>query len=121
MRTLSAEQWGRFSFVFSFLGVLSVFTELGVGGIAIKGLLADEDRPGFAGAYITLRGALGALSYALAVGFVVVAGYPAEVVHAMAIAGVVMVIASVCPTPTKPSSRPTCRCAPSPSAWSSPR
>ncbi|MDQ6797018.1 MAG: flippase [Actinomycetota bacterium] len=95
VRTLSAEQWGRFSFVFSFLGVLSVFTELGVGGIAIKGLLADDDRPGFAGAYITLRGALGALSYALAVGFVVVAGYPAEVIHAMAIAGVVMVIASV--------------------------
>lgn len=95
VRSLSLEEWGRFSFVFSFLGLISVFTELGMGRVAIKGLLDEGDPGTFAGAYITLRGALGVLAYAMAVAFTALAGYPAEVVHATAIAGLVLILATV--------------------------
>ena len=41
-----------------------------------------------------MRGALGLLAYAVAMAFVVLAGYPPEVVRAMAVAGLVVVLAS---------------------------
>lgn len=95
VRSLSLEQWGRFSFVFGLLGLLSVFTDLGVGRVAIKGLLEPgTDRAAFAGTLVVLRAVLGFLGYLLALGVVLVGGYPAEVVRATAVAGLVVVLAT---------------------------
>ncbi len=50
VRNLSTADWGRFSFIFGFLGLLSVITDLGVGRLAIAGLLEEHtDRSRFAG------------------------------------------------------------------------
>ena len=38
VRNLSASEWGQFSFIFGFLGLLSVITDLGVGRLVIAGL-----------------------------------------------------------------------------------
>lgn len=95
VRHLSVEQWGAFSFVFSLLGLLAVFTELGLGRLAIKGLLDGEHDPAtFAGTLVVLRGLLGLLAYLVALAFVVVADYPGEVVRATAVAGLVVVLAT---------------------------
>ena len=95
VRHLSVEQWGAFSFVFSLLGLLAVFTELGLGRVAIKGLLErDRDPVRFAGTLVVLRGVLGVLAYLVAVAFVVLADYPGEVVRATAVAGLVVVLAT---------------------------
>ena len=95
VRTLSREQWGQFSFIFGLLGLLAVFTDLGVGRVAIAGLVdAENDRPRLAGTYIVLRSLLGLLGYVMAIGFVVLAGYPSRVVAGTAIAGLVLVIAT---------------------------
>ena len=94
IRHLSVSEWGRFSFVFSLLGMLVVITTLVNNRLAIHGLLHSDDPAGYAGTYVLLRGALGLLGYAAAVTFVVVAGYPSDVIRATAIAGTLVVIAS---------------------------
>ncbi len=95
VRTLSVDGWGRFSFVFALLGVLSVFTDLGVGRVAIKGLLdAGTDSAAFAGTLVMLRAALGLGGYGLAFAVVKLGGYPPEVVRATLVAGVVVVLAT---------------------------
>lgn len=95
VRRLTVEQFGRFSFVFSFLGLVAVLSELGIGRASIRGLLDERrDSARFGGTMVVLRGVLGVLSYGLAVGFTVLAGYPSEVVTAMAVAGAAMVLAT---------------------------
>lgn len=95
VRHLSVEQWGAFSFVFSLLGLLAVFTELGLGRVAIRGLLDDEhDHAAFAGTLVVLRAVLGLVAYVAALAFVVLAGYPGDVVRATAVAGLVVVLAT---------------------------
>jgi O-antigen/teichoic acid export membrane protein len=95
VRSLSVEEFGRFSFVFSLLGLLSVFADLGLGRVAIRGLVGPGSDPArFAGTLLVLRAVLGAVSYGLAVGFVTLAGYPAEVVRATALAGLVVLLAT---------------------------
>lgn len=95
VRHLSQADWGQFSFVFSLLGLLAIVTDLSIGPVAIRGILDGERDPGrFAGAYVTLRAALGLLGYLLALAFVTLASYPAVVVETTAIAGVVVLIAT---------------------------
>jgi len=95
VRSLSVDDFGRFSFIFGFLGLLSIVTDLGIGRVAIAGVLHGDDEPGsFAGTYVLLRVALGFLGYVVAIGFVVLAGYPPEVVRAMAVAAVGVVVAT---------------------------
>ena len=95
IRSLSVEQFGRFSFVFSLLGLLAVFTELGIGRVAIKGLVTDDSQRGhFAGTLVVLRAVMGAVGYVVAVGFVLVFGYPSEVVRATAVGGLILLLAT---------------------------
>lgn len=95
VRQLSTEDWGRFSFVFGFLGILSVLTDLGVGRVAIASLLEEgTDRRRSGGVYVLLRLLLGVAGYVLAVSLVAALGYPAAVVRAMAVAALVLVAAS---------------------------
>lgn len=95
VRALTPEQWGQFAFVFSLLGLLSVVTDLGASRIVLSELgKPGVDQGGFAGQYVLLRAALGLLAYLVAVAFVVVARYPAEVVVATAVAGLISIVAS---------------------------
>ena len=95
-RTLDVDEFGRFTLIFAVLGLMSIVTDMGIGRIAVRGMLGGTDRdPGsFAGAYIVLRTLLGLLGYALVIGFVIALGYPGEVVTATAVAGVVIVLAT---------------------------
>jgi O-antigen/teichoic acid export membrane protein len=93
-RTLSQEEFGQFTLVFSLLGIVSVVSELGTGRVALSGVLEDEDPATFAGAYILLRTLLGLVGYALAVIVVVAAGYPDVVIRTTLVAGLVIVLAT---------------------------
>jgi O-antigen/teichoic acid export membrane protein len=95
VRNLAVHAWGEFSFVFSFIAIVSILTDLATSPMVIKGVLADNDPGRFAGIYVLLRAALGLLAYAVAMAFVVLAGYPAEVVRTMAVGGSLLVAASV--------------------------
>lgn len=95
VRSLSVPEFGRLSFVFSLILLIAVFADLGIGRLSIKGLLDGERDPAtFAGTLVVLRAAMGTVTYGAAVLFVVVAGYPDEVVRAMLVAGVALLIAT---------------------------
>lgn len=95
-RMLSPDEWGQFSLVFGVLGMMSVITDLGVGRVVLSRLTGDDhvEIGRVAASFVSLRLALGVLGYIVAVGFVLVSGYPTEVVVATAIAGLVVVIAT---------------------------
>ncbi|MGI9595248.1 MAG: oligosaccharide flippase family protein, partial [Acidimicrobiales bacterium] len=94
-RTLDQDTFGRFTFVFGLLGMMTIATDLGLGRVAISGVLPDaENRDSFAGSYVVLRSLLGLIGYGLAVGFTVVGGYSSEIVQATAIAGAVVIVAT---------------------------
>ena len=95
VRSLTPDDFGKFTFIFSVLGMLSIITDLQVGRIAVVRLSTGLNDPGrFGGSYVLLRLALGVVGYALAVGFVAVAGYPPDVVRATAVAALVVVVAT---------------------------
>lgn len=95
VRTLTPSDWGRFAFIFSFLGLISVITDLGVGRVILAGLLDPAtDREHLAGAYVTLRLTMGLIGYVIAVGFVSLAGYPTKVIFGTMVAGLVLVLAT---------------------------
>lgn len=95
-RLLSPDDWGKFSFIFGLLGLLSIITDLGVGPVVLARLMDDDEREvaSVAGSYVALRLALGVLGYLAAVGYVLALGYPTSVVRATAVAGVVVVLAT---------------------------
>lgn len=95
VRQLDARTFGQFAFVFSLIGLLSFATDLSSSRVIVRALAQpDADRPELAGAYVCLRSALGLVTYATALGFVLVAGYPSEVVLATAIVGLSLIIGS---------------------------
>ncbi len=94
-RSLDAEEFGRFTFVFGLLGMLTIITDLGLGRVALGGVMPGSDDPArYAGSYVVLRSLLGLIGYGVAVGFTAVAGYPSEIVTATAIGGAVVIIAT---------------------------
>ncbi len=98
-RNLDQEAFGRFTFVFGLLGMMSIVTDLGLGRVALSGVMSDRvvdaaDRRAFAGTYVVLRLLLGFVGYGVALGFTIVANYPSEIVRATAVGGVVVVVAT---------------------------
>ena len=95
VRSLTVPEFGQLSFVFSLILLVAVFADLGIGRLSIKGLLDGEHDPAaFAGTLVVLRAVMGTVTYTAAVVFVVVAGYPTEVVRAMLVAGLALLIAT---------------------------
>lgn len=92
-RTLSLEQFGQFTLIFTVLGLMSVVTDMGIGRLAVRGML-EGTHSGFAGSYLVLRSLMGVAGYGVALLVVVAAGYPDEVVRATAVAGVVILLAT---------------------------
>ena len=95
-RSLSAPEWGQFSFVFALLGVMAIVTDLGVGRVVLAKLIdGDPDEiASTASSFIALRTVLGVAGYVLAVGYVVILQYPGQVIEATAIGGLVVVFAT---------------------------
>ncbi|MEP9390774.1 oligosaccharide flippase family protein [Gordonia sp. VNK1] len=95
-RTLSPDDFGAFSLVFGILGLMAIVTDLGVGRVVLGDLVkTDQDASSdLAGSFVLLRLALGLVGYVVAVVFVVVADYSAEIVRATLIGGLVVVIAT---------------------------
>src|SRR5436190_3215115 len=85
IRELTKEEWGQFTFVFSFLAIVAVVSNIVNSRVAIRGLL-EEDADRFAGSFVLLRTVMGLLAYVLAVGVVAIAGYPTAVIQATAVA-----------------------------------
>ena len=96
VRALSPEDWGKFSFVFGVLGMMSIVTDLGVGRVVLARLTGDDhlEIGRVASNFIALRALLGLVGYVVAVGFVLLSGYPSDVVLATAIGGLVVVVAT---------------------------
>jgi O-antigen/teichoic acid export membrane protein len=92
VRHLSLEDWGRFSFVFALLGILSVFTGATNPRVVFRAL--EEDDGELVGTYVLLRFAIGVLTYAIALAFVSLGNYPPVVLRATAIAGLSLVLAN---------------------------
>lgn len=94
-RTLGQEEFGKFSFIFSYLTLLSILTDMGVGRVALAGVLPEQpDRARMAGNYLILRFMLGLIGYVAACVFVVLLDYPSDVVRGVFIAGAVLVVAT---------------------------
>ncbi|MGW0036444.1 flippase [Gordonia sp. NPDC003376] len=95
-RVLSPDDWGKFSFVFGVLGMMSIVTDLGVGRVVLARLVGDDHAEirSVAASFIALRTTLGLIGYVVAVGFVALSGYPSDVVLATVIAGLVVVLAT---------------------------
>ena len=95
-RILSPDDWGKFSFIFGVLGLMSIVTDLGVGRVVLARLVGEDadEISRVATSFIVLRVALGLIGYLVAVLFVLLSGYAAHVVYATAVAGVVVVIAT---------------------------
>lgn len=98
-RTLDVDHFGQFTLIFTILGLMSIVTDMGIGRIALRGVVEDEDDAShdpayFASAYLVLRTLLGVAGYVLALVVVVLLGYPSEVVAATAVAGTVVMLAT---------------------------
>jgi O-antigen/teichoic acid export membrane protein len=95
-RILSPEAWGHYTFVFALLGLMAIFTDLGVGRAVMAQLIVDdpEEVARTSSAFIALRVLLGLGGYVIALAYVVVLQYPGDVIRATALAGLVIVFAT---------------------------
>jgi O-antigen/teichoic acid export membrane protein len=92
-RTLSAADWGGFTFIFSLTTLLGAIFDFQASRLVLEELLDPEVDSGRAiGSYMMLRFALGAASYVAAIVFVVAAGYPDVVQRGMLLGGVMLLL-----------------------------
>lgn len=95
-RTLTGDDWGRYSFVFALLGLMDVVTDLGVGRVVLSRL--SSKNPGEAseigGSFIALRTLLGIIGYMVALGYAQISGLSPLVMAAAALAGTTIVLAT---------------------------
>ena len=95
VRHLTDDQWGELSFILSLLSLVGFVSDLKLSRVVLAEVLASEDGAGdVVGSYVGLRGAIGLVSYAVALAWVAVGDYSAHVVFITAIAGLNLVIMS---------------------------
>ena len=95
-RTLSPDDWGRYSFIFGLLGVLALVTDLGVGRAVLARLTAadPEEAKEVAGSFILLRVVLGILGFVIAVLYAAATGLSPALVAVVAFAATGVVLAT---------------------------
>lgn len=95
-RTLAPDDWGRYSFIFGLLGIMSLVTDLGVGRVVLVRLTAGDSQESrrVAGSFILLRIVLGLLGFAVAVAYAAVSGLSVTVVAVLAFAATSVVLAT---------------------------
>lgn len=95
-RTLTGDDWGRYSFVFALLGLMAVVTDLGVGRVVLSRLASGNpaEASEIAGSFISLRTLLGGIGYFVALGYAYFSGLSPLVMAAAALAGTTIVLAT---------------------------
>src|SRR5439155_1627921 len=79
---LGPDGFGAFSFIFNLLGLLGLLADFQTSRIVIREVIdAGDDLDPVVGSFVTFRIALGALTYAIALAFVVFGNYPRVVVE----------------------------------------
>ena len=87
VRHLTDSQWGELSFVLSLLSIVGFISDLKLSRIVLAEVLASEQGAGdVVGSYVGLRSAIGLVSYAVALVWVIVGDYSTHVVLITAIA-----------------------------------
>lgn len=97
VRQLTEVEWGQFSFVISLLGIIGFIADLKLSRIVLRDVVAADadDAARVIGSYVGLRLAIGAVSYAIAMAWVLIGSYPREVVLGTAVLGLNLIILSV--------------------------
>jgi O-antigen/teichoic acid export membrane protein len=97
VRQLTEVEWGQFSFVISLLGIIGFIADLKLSRIVLRDVVAADadDAARVIGSYVGLRLAIGAVSYAVAMAWVLIGSYPREVVLGTAVLGLNLIILSV--------------------------
>lgn len=95
-RTLSPDDWGRYSFIFGLLGIMALITDLGVGRVVLARLTSDEpdEARRVAGSFILLRLLLGLAGFLVAVVYAAVTGLSVALVAVVALAAAGVVLAT---------------------------
>lgn len=96
VRGLSVDEFGRYMFVLSLLGIVGFIADLRLSRIVLRDVMAADavETGRVIGSYVGLRFVIGFVSYAVAMAWVLLGGYPSEVVVATAVAGLNLVILS---------------------------
>jgi O-antigen/teichoic acid export membrane protein len=96
VRELSKSDFGRYQFILSLLGIVGFIADLKLSRIVLRDLMAvDGDAAGeVVGSYVGLRLVIGFVSYAIAMAWVLIGGYPSDIVLGTAVAGLNLVILS---------------------------
>lgn len=95
VRTLTQAEFGDFSFVFSLLAIVSIVADLGLGRIAVSGVMdTSHDHGRFAANYIMLRTSLGAFAVLAALVYVTISDQSNDVRLATLIGCVVVFLAT---------------------------
>lgn len=95
-RSLSPDDWGRYSFIFGMLGILALITDLGVGRVVLARLTGAEEAEALrvAGSFILLRVLLGHVGFAVAVLYAALTGMSVALVAIVAFAATGVVLAT---------------------------
>ncbi|MGZ6972306.1 MAG: flippase [Acidimicrobiia bacterium] len=96
VRELSKSDFGRFQFILSLLGIVGFIADLKLSRIVLRDLMAveGEDAGDMVGSYVGLRLVIGFVSYAIAMAWVLIGGYPQDIVIGTAVAGLNLIILS---------------------------
>lgn len=95
-RTLSPDDWGRYSFVFGLLGIMALVTDLGVGRVVLARLTSDdpEEARRVAGSFILLRLLLGVAGFSIAIAYAALTGLSVPLVAVVAFAATGVILAT---------------------------
>ena len=94
-RRLSDVSFGAFAFIFNLLGLLGLLADFQTSRIVVREVIeAGDDLDSVVGSFVTFRVALGAVTYAIAVAFVVLGNYPTVVVQGTLIGGLSFFVGS---------------------------
>ncbi|HZR13822.1 MAG TPA: flippase [Acidimicrobiia bacterium] len=96
VRTISTPAFGEYSLIFSLLGIIGFISELKLSRIVLQQVIVADEQEAAAvvGSYTTLRVMVGVVAYLVAMAVVWIANYPASVVQATAVGGLVVIIFS---------------------------
>ena len=96
VRQLSVSDFGRYQLILSILGIVGFIADLKLSRIVLRDLMAAEgDAAGdMVGSYVGLRLVIGFVSYLVAMAWVVIGGYPQDIIVGTAVAGLNLIILS---------------------------
>jgi O-antigen/teichoic acid export membrane protein len=96
VRELSVDDFGRYQFILSLLGIVGFIADLRLSRIVLREIMGvDGDAAGeIVGSYVGLRLVIGVVSYLIAMAWVLIGNYPSDIVLGTAIAGLNLVILS---------------------------